>query len=196
MYKHFYSSIMIFSLLVISTHSADAHAINKHLEELYGASYLPFFIFAKLLPFIGLGLLAKKLTLSITNPQMPVFFILGITIGLVTAFQFEGFESAFLINNISIILSGILLLIPGNITNRLFVGLLLFFGLTLGYEHGLYLSHAHKFTWLYLLILGSGIAVFAVLSFFPERKVKFRKAVLQSVGVFLILCGITAVLLT
>ena len=88
-----------------------AHTISQHLEELYGETYLPLFIIAKILPFIGLGMLSSYQGLGILPFKNYWLMIMGISLGFVLSQITHEFHFLLFANNVGIVVIGLLLLV-------------------------------------------------------------------------------------
>ena len=191
--RKFQFLIAVIGLSIVGNTNIYAHTISRHIEELYGDTYLPLFILGKLLPFLGLGMLS----FGIKAFKMPInkLFVFVFMIGIALGFLFNGFALAFLLNNLAVLAIGVILLAFTVNLRYWIAGLFMLFGLSMGYEHGLYISHAHDFTWVYISIAG-----LRLLLFFLLRKTSFirnprRKILVYSMGIFMVLAGITLILL-
>jgi hydrogenase/urease accessory protein HupE len=185
--------ISVLALSIIGNTNIYAHTINQHLEELYGETYLPLFVLARLLPFIGLGMLAFN-----TNTKrfkIKWYFIIVLAVGVFLGFFIEVDGFIYWFNNLSVIASGIILLTVTKSEKKWLYGLLVIFGITLGFEHGIYIAHTQAFRWLYLMILASDLMVFLLLSSIQFIGHPRRKMIVYFTGIFLILFGIGSVLL-
>jgi len=173
-----------------------AHTISQHLEELYGDTYLPFYIISKLLLFVGLGMLAFNIK-KIKSPfQFRLLFFASIIPGMILGFHVEGGDFTLMYNNIGILLAGVLLLFNFDTSTRRFDNLFLLFGLTIGFEYGRYISHTGDLVWFYIILLSSGLIVFLLLNnlrFIGNSK---RNYLRYGAALFLIIVGIIVVLLT
>lgn len=173
-----------------------AHTISQHLQELYGETYLPLFIIAKLLPFIGLGMLSYKSGKSLI--PFPNFWMLltGIFLGIILAFIHENLSFFFIANNFQVILLGFLLLIISK-PNRLTIQLLLIIaGVSLGYEYNLNIAHAKEFKWLFVGLLITGLSIFILLSRVHFFEKGTKSIVRISTGFILVIAGLIVILLT
>lgn len=193
--KHFLILILLFIVFIYPT-SSNAHTISQHLEELYGQTYLPLFIIAKLLPFIGLGMLANATKSSQKNMGNQWFFILAIIAGIAIGYYFDVLQTLLVANKMSILIVGVLLLILNRPINFIAKILMIFFGCSLGYEYGLNIAHAVEFKWLFLLLLSIGISIFLTLSRFHFFKKGIYSTIRISVGIMLVIAGLIVILLT
>ena len=189
----FFVNVFLFFSVIVFSIPVYAHTINQHLEELYGETYLPLFALARLLPFIGLGMLTFNAN---AKPfKIKWYFIISLAVGVFLGFFIEVDRSIFWFNSLSVIASGIVLLTVTKSEKNWLYGLLVIFGITLGFEHGVYIAHAQEFRWLYLTILASGLMVFLLLSSIQFIGHQRRKLIVYFTGIFLILFGIGSVLL-
>lgn len=191
--KHFL--YFLFFVLTIPSNTY-AHTISQHLEELYGDTYLPFYIISKLLLFVGLGMLAFN-NKKIKSPfQFRLLFFASIVPGMILGFLIEGGDFILMCNIISISLAGVLLLFNLNTSTHIFDGLFLFFGLTVGFEYGKYISHTSDLLWFYIILLLCGLIVFLLLNNLRFIGNSRRNYLRHGVALFLIISGIIVVLLT
>lgn len=191
--KHFL--YFLFFVLTIPSNTY-AHTISQHLEELYGDTYLPFYIISKLLLFVGLGMLAFN-NKKIKSPfQFRLLFFASIVPGMILGFLIEGGDFILMCNIISISLAGVLLLFNLNTSTHIFDGLFLFFGLTVGFEYGKYIRHTSDLLWFYIILLLCGLIVFLLLNNLRFIGNSRRNYLRHGVALFLIISGIIVVLLT
>ena len=186
----------ILLLLSFIPHATFAHTISQHLGDLYGQTYLPVFIIAKILPFIGLGMLAYdqgKSRIPIKNHWM--VFIGVSTGGLLSLIQ-ENLDFIFIMNNVGIVIFGLLLIFITTPNKQSIQLVLLLAGVTLGYEYGLNISHSIEFKWLFSSILAVGLVLFIVLSRVQFFKVGVRSVMRISVGVLLVIAGLIVILMS
>lgn len=190
---HFLS---LYILLAILPQVSFAHTISQHIEELYGKTYLPVFIIAKLLPFIGLGMLSFNQGHSRISLNNHWVLFSGIVLGILFSFIHENLSIFFIGNSFGIILLGILLLLTRN-PNKEFVQLILLIaGISLGYEYGINIAHAMEFKWLFIGLLIVGLSIFMLLcqiQFFQKGVKSFIRI---AMGFLLVIAGLMVVLLT
>ncbi len=195
MFKDHSFKIMAILLALLVSAPTFAHTINQHMEQMYGIAYLPIFICARLLPFIGLGLLAHDSQKSNTF-QVHWRFFAALFFGLALGLNWHGGHFISMINNVGIIAIGILLLFVNKSSNKHLLKSFLIFGITIGYENGLFIEHSDDFRWMYISILASGVCLFLILNnihFIGNHK---RKIFLNMAGVIFILLGVFLVLLS
>ena len=170
-----------------------AHTISEQLEALYGETYLPLFVIAKVLPFIGLGTLVYAPGDKFLQSRW--LFICGIAIGFLLGFYLETNHNILFLNKIGIVFIGILILFPGKINHKFISVLSAFFGLGLGYENGISIAHTHDFLWVYIAILTIGIVLYSVLTTIEFIGNSKRNVIRFAIGFFMILSGLFVVLL-
>lgn len=191
---HLFKSLAIIHSMLIST-SAVAHTINQDMEHMYGTAYMPFFICARLLPFVGLGLMAHD-PLKSKSFQINWRFFLALIFGTALGFVWHGGHSVSMLNNMGIIAISMLLLFINSASNKYLLGSFLLLGLTIGYENGLYISHSEHFRWMYISILGGGICLFLGLNNMYLVGNPIRKIWLNIAGIAFLVLGIFIVLLS
>ena len=186
--------LSFFLIASVIPHITKAHTINQHLEELYGQAYLPFFIIAKLLPFLGMGILCYHRDTSY-RLRHNWWLLLGLGAGGLLSIFHESLMFFFIANNFGIIILGFLLLMLSR-SNQSFVAFLfLCYGISLGYEYSLNISHAREFTWLFIGLLTIGYLVYLLLSrvhFFAIGVFGYLRI---TMGILFILAGLFVVLL-
>lgn len=187
---------IILILIVIFPQELFAHTINQHLEELYGETYLSFFIIAKLLPFLGLGFMAFNIKLKDNSLQFRWIFFIGIVAGIILGFLYNGSYTPYLFNKFLIIGAGIALFYIKDTSGKIFNGIFLISGISLGLEDGIYMAHAHDYRWLYGLILVACLIPFLILNNIQFVGNPKRQWFLNASGIILIVCGLIVMLLT
>ena len=185
--------LITLGFLLCSYETSLAHTISEHLEALYGETYLPLFVIAKLLPYIGLGTLAYAPGEKFLQSRW--LFICGIAIGFLLGFNLVTNHYILFLNKIEIVFIGFLILFYTK-ANRKFIGVLgVFFGITLGYENGVSLAHTHDFKWVYIAIVTMGVVLYLVLSTIQFIGRPKRNVIRFAIGLFMILSGLFVVLL-
>lgn len=193
--SHFSASCILVGALAICT-DLYAHTIPHDLEQSYINTYLPLFFFAKLLPFIGLGILAFNTSLKGRSIQIRWQFFVALALGFALGYFTHTEFTTAAINKVGLVLIGILLIVAKNTSTR-FIEIFIFaFGATLGFEYGRYFLHTEDFIWYYVLSLGAGGLVYILLNNFRIIGKTKLQMPLQIFGVFLILSGLLMVLLT
>ncbi len=191
-----FSKFSIVSLALFLSLPIYAHTINQQIEELYGQTYLPLFILAKVLPFIGLGLIAYKTNEIKKWPQVRYPFLVALFIGITIGMAAEVGNTAMIVNTLSPIIIGILILFVKNTANKKFDVLFILMGISLGIEHGMMISHAHEIRWLFISLLALGFLLFITLNNIHLIGNPKRKIAVYTISLFMILFGIGMVLLT
>ena len=185
--------LITFGFLFCSYETSLAHTISEHLEALYGETYLPLFVIANLLPYIGLGTLAYVPGEKFLQSRW--LFICGIAIGFLLGFYLDTNHYILFLNKIEIVFIGFLILFYTK-ANRKFISVLgVCFGITLGYENGISLAHTHDFKWVYIAIVTMGIVLYLILSTIQFIGRPKRNVIRFAIGLFMILSGLFVVLL-
>lgn len=189
----FIVGVLFLSILISS--SSFAHTISRDLEQTYINSYFPLFFLAKLLPFIGLGVLAFN-----PNDEDNVFqfrwqFFAAMFPGLVLGYYLHNDFTTSMVNKVGLIFIGILLLFTKNTNNRAVVIVFFIFGITLGFEYGRHFLHTRDFMWYYAISLVVGSLTFILLNNFRIIGNPKLQAPLNVFSLFLIISGIVLVLL-
>lgn len=192
--KHFLISfIYVIAWLLYSDLSA--HTIPHDLEQAYGRTYLPLFFFVKLLPFLGLGILAFNTTAEGRVIQIRWQFFAAMILGLVLGYQLHNDMTTSMINKVGLVLIGILLIFTKNTNNRFIERSFFIFGATLGFEYGRHFLHTEDYMWYYVLSLITGNLFFILLNNFRIIGNIKLQIPLQIFSIFLIITGIILVLL-
>lgn len=173
-----------------------AHTISQHLAELYGQTYLPVYIVAKILPFIGLGMLAFNQGKSSIPFKNHWILFMGISLGAILSFLNETLDFIFMTNNVGIVISGLLLIIITTPNKQIIQLILVVAGVTLGYEYGINISHSMEFKWLFSSILAAGLTLFMVLSRIQFFRVGVRSMIRISAGLLLVIAGLIVILMS
>lgn len=192
--QYLFKTLAIIYGLLVSV-PAVAHTINQDMEQMYGTAYLPIFIYARLLPFVGLGLLSfdaqKNKSFQVHWP-----FFMPLIFGIALGFVWHGGHFISMFNNVGIIAIGLLLLFINSSANKYVLALFLGLGLTIGYENGLFIAHSGHFRWMYLSILGCGVCLFLILNNIHFVGNPRRKIILNIAGIIFLISGIFIVLLS
>ena len=183
-------SIMIFSIDV------SAHTISRDLELTYSRAYLLLFVLARLLPFIGLGILAFKTNTKGKTFQIRWQFFVCLLLGLIIGYHLHHGFSLSILNQVGLIFIGVLLIFTKSTEHKLILGTFLLFGLSLGFEYGRSFLHTENFMWFYILTLGAGSIIFILLNNFRIIGNPKFQIPLNIFSLFLIVSGIVLVLLT
>ncbi len=173
-----------------------AHTIGQHLEELYEKAYLPLFVLVRLLPFIGLGVLAGSHRLKNYPIKYSWLFLFSIVTGLIFGTFVDGGNIIPMINKVGIIFIGFLITLNKNVAAHGLISILILFGLTLGFEYGMYMAKTHEFREFYIILLMAGILLFAVMNLLYRFKYGKRKILQYGIGTLLITGGLIVLLLT
>jgi len=186
----------VYIIIIVTPRFLYAHTISQHLEELYGESYLPLFIIAKILPFIGLGMLSSNKGNSFLSLKNYWMFIVGICLGVLLSQWSHELNYFFIANNLGIVIIGLLLLVM-NLRHKIFIQLfVLLAGCTLGYEYNLNIVHADEFRWLFISLFLAGIAIFLILNQIQFYKQGANSIIRIAAGFLMVIAGLIVVLLT
>ena len=186
--------ILLFAML--SFIEAYAHTISRDLEQTYSRAYLLLFVLARLLPFVGLGILAFKTNTKEKTFQIRWQFFVCLFLGLLLGYHLHNDFSFSILNQVGLIFIGILLIFTKSTEHKLILGTFLLFGLSLGFEYGRSFLHTENFMWFYILTLGAGSGIFALLNNFQIIGNPKFQIPLNIFGLFLIVSGIVLVLLS
>ena len=182
--------------ILINPRQGFAHTISQHIQEMYGQAYLPLFILGALLPFVGPGVLAGKVSAGKKQFAIHLPLLLSVALGALGGFYIEVPEFILIFNRVSILLIGIVLVtVRGSVRSisKIFTVVL---GLTLGMESGMYIDHGMEYRWLYILILAFGLLTFHIFSNIRFGQKTKAASFHLITGILLILSGLIVVLLT
>lgn len=189
--------IPTFSMIVmLSSLDVFAHTINHDLEQTYSRAYLFLFILGRLLPFIGLGILAFKSNTIEKIFQIRWPFFICLLLGIILGYHLHHDFSVSIINQIGLIFIGILLIFTKNTQHNLISVTFFLFGSSLGFEYGSNFLHTENLMWLYIMTLGAGSIIFVLLN--NVRIIGNNKflILLNIFSLFLIISGIVLVLIS
>jgi len=192
----FLLSLLLLSFMLLIPHLTLAHTISQHLEELYGETYLPLFIIAKLLPFIGLGMLSYDQGSSKIPWKNQRMLLIGILPGIILSYFTEDLQFLLIMNKVEILLFGFLLLIINRPKKFSIQMIILIAGISLGYEYGINTAHAREFKWLFISLLLIGVSIFLVLNRFQFFRNGVMNLIRISSGILLVVAGLIVILLT
>lgn len=196
MSKPYFSIVFKVFIFILLPLISFGHTINQHLEELYGELYLPLFIIAELLPFIGLGTLAFNPASSRKQFQVKWPFLISLCSGLILGLIVREGDFTLIVNKIAILACGFLLLFAGESFSAKINFLFILLGITIGFENGLYIIQASEFMWLFISIFFSGILIFLFLNNIQLIGQPKRKMIQFAMALILILSGVVLILLT
>lgn len=187
---------VIFIITTLFCTNLAAHTINHELEQTYSEAYFQLFFISKLLPFIGLGILAFNPLSKTSGLQIrwPFFIFLGL--GLIIGYHNHYEFSVSMLNKVGLAFIGGLLIFTKNTNHNVTKRAFPIFGLTLGFEFGGSLMHTESLMWFYILTLGAGSIIFMVLNNFRIIGNPRLQIPVTFFGLILILAGIALILLT
>ena len=172
-----------------------AHTISQDLEQTYINSYIPLLFLAKMLPFIGLGILAFNSSAKGKIIQIRWQFFAAMFLGVVLGYNLHLDITTTMINKVGLVLIGALLIFTKNTNNRFVERAFFVFGATLGFEYGSHFLHTQDLLWYYVLSLGIGSLAFIFLNNFRVIGNPKLQLPLNVFSLFLIVSGIVLVLL-
>lgn len=173
-----------------------AHTIGHDLEQTYSKTYFQLFFISKLLPFIGLGILAFDPSVMRKSFQLRWLFFITLSLGLLVGYFFHSDFSLSMFNKVALIFIGGLLIFTKNTNQNLSKSACYIFGISLGFEYGGDFMHTESLMWFYILTLSVGILIFIVLNNVRIIGKPKLQVPLNILSIFLILAGIAMVLLT
>jgi len=188
--------LTILSLAMLSSIDVFAHTISRDLEQTYSRAYLFLFVLARLLPFIGLGILAYKTTAEGKAFQIRWSFYVCLFLGLVLGYYLHHDFSVSILNQVGLIFIGVLLILIKNTDHKLISGTFLLFGSSLGFEYGSNFLHTVNLMWFYFLTLGAGSIIFILLNNIRIIGNSKFQIPLNIFSLFLIVSGIVLVLIS
>ena len=193
--RHFLiPTILLFAML--SFFDVSAHTISRDLEQTYSRAYLLLFILARLLPFVGLGILAFKTNTKGKTFQIRWQFFVCLLLGLIIGYHLHHGFSISILNQVGLIFIGVLLIFIKSTESKLIFGTFILFGSSLGFEYGRSFLHTENFMWFYILTLGAGSVIFTLLNNFRIIGNPKFQIPLNIFSLFLIVSGIVLVLLS
>lgn len=187
---------IIFIISILFYTDLAAHTISHDLEQTYSKAYFQLFFISKLLPFIGLGILAFNTSVKgkVFQIRWPFFITLGL--GLIIGCHNHYDFSTSMLNKLGLIFIGGLLMFTKNTINDLSKRGFFIFGISLGYEYGGNFMHTESLMWFYILTLSAGSIIFMVLNNIRIIGNPTLQVPLNIFSLFLILAGIALILLT
>lgn len=193
--RHFLIPVFILISFLSST-GLFAHTISQELEQTYINAYLPIFIVAKILPFIGLGILAFNTNVEGSILQIRWQFFVALFLGLGLGYQIHSDFTTSMMNKVGLILIGVLLIFIKNTEHKLIERAFYIFGLAIGFEYGRSFLHTESLLWFYILTLALGSVSFIILNNFRIIGNPRLQIPLNIFSLFLILSGLLLVLLS
>ena len=194
MRKKYFLISFIFVIAWLLYSDLFAHTIPHDIEQAYSKTYLPLFFFAKLLPFLGLGILAFNTSAKGRVIQIRWQFFVALIPCLVLGYLLHSEMTTSMMNKVGLVLIGILLIFIKNTNNRFIERSFFIFGATLGFEYGRNFLHTENFMWYYVFSLGAGSLAFILLNNFRIIGNTKLQIPLQIFSIFLIISGIILVL--
>lgn len=185
--------ILIISILFCT--DLAAHTISHDLEQTYSKTYFQLFFISKLLPFIGLGILAFNPSVKGKGFQVRWLFFITLGLGLIVGYYNHSDFSLSMFNKVGLIFIGGLLIFTKNTNQDLSKRAFFIFGISLGFEYGGNFMHTESLMWFYILTLCVGISIFIVLNNVRIIGNPKLQIPLNIFGIFLIPAGIAMVLL-
>ena len=193
--RHFLIPIT-FLIAMLSSIDISAHTISQDLEQTYIKSYFPLFFVAKMLPFIGLGILAFNTNVEGKVLQIRWQFFVAMFFGLILGYYMHNDFTTSMVNKVGLIFIGGLLIFTKNTINGVVKGAFFIFGLTLGFEYGKSFLHSESLLWFYILTLVTGGIIYIFLNNIRIIGNPMLQIPLNIFSLFLIISGIILVLLT
>lgn len=192
--SYFFIVGVLLQSILISTNSY-AHTISRDLEQTYINSYFPLFFLARILPFLGLGILAFNTKIQKQVFQLRWLFFVFLLLGLIIGYHVHHNFTTLIANKAGLIVIGALLIFTKNTMHDFVKGAIFIFGLSLGFEYGRSFLHSQDFLWYYVLSLGIGSLTFILLNNFRIIGNPKLQIPLNILSLFLIVSGIVLVLL-
>lgn len=139
--KNKIKSVAIFTLLVslFFTRHVEAHAIGQRLGDFYGGLLHPILILRHVLPLIALSLVAGQHGAEVGRKSLYIF-LGSISGGAIISVLLPPISSVLFINELSLVITGLMVAIAYPYSKWIIYLLVLLFGFTHGYENGLELS--------------------------------------------------------
>ena len=159
-------------------------------------SYLPLFILSKVIPFVGLGLIAGEANFRRSFLSIDIIFILTLFLGFLLAFATSELSIFLFINNFLILVLGSMMLSIERLNGWLKMTILILAGFSLGYEYALDIFKFDEFRWMFSALLGTGLISYLILTRMRIFSNSSWKALRFILGVFFVGMGIIVVLLT
>lgn len=182
-------------LFLFSDLATEAHIINRDLEQGYTTVYLQIYLTDKLLPFLGLGLLANTSEKKVALLDIQWVLTGVLLVGLITGTQLHEHYHVEMANHIGMIITGSLLLFKIQANHKLINVILYSFGFSVGLEFGNMLINMQDFYVHVGLSFLLGLTILTILKnlYFDHR---FLINLARSFGLLLILAGIILILLS
>jgi len=189
---------LLFIILILQTlpfHSVYGHTIGSSLGHSYGTVYTILYFIGRIIPFIGLGILAKYPARQIGYSAILWQFIATLGTGIVLGYHFHDYLSTAYFNYFLTAGIGFLMLFYTGKYPFAIRSIILLCCLPLGFDFGLHFNHADA--WLGYMI---SICVTAIVAFLLLTKIfiKFNNRlqwVQQMIGILLVIAAILSILL-
>jgi hypothetical protein len=190
-----YLLLLLASCFVFPVHGVYAHIINSNLGHSYGTIYTVLYFIAKVIPFIGLGILAQFPARKIGFSRILWEFLAMLGAGIVLGYHFHDYFATAYFNYFLTVIIGVLIIFYSGKHTAAIRSLIILSCLPLGFEFGLHFGHADA--WLSYMIAISMTSIAAFMGFsllFIKFDVRYRW-VQQTIGILLVIAGIFLILL-
>ena len=172
------------------------HTISQHFREFYSIAYLPLYVFAKILPFAGIGLLSKNYVLRSFPYRFSLTFIISLLIGLSVALINDNIPFFLIMNDFLVLIIGFVLIFYRKTSMHIQVAIIIISGISIGYEDTLHIARGIEYRWLFITLFAAGIVIFLLISrtHFP---LKDRTDLIRAIsGTVFLIVGIFVILMT
>jgi hydrogenase/urease accessory protein HupE len=195
MKKAYFLILTTFIWMAVPTSRAFGHIISSDIGHSYGTIYTVLYFIARIIPFIGLGILAQYPARKIGFSKLLWKFFSMFGAGIVLGYHFHDYFSTAFFNYLLTVVIGFLIIFNSGKHTTAIQSLIILSCLPLGFEFGLHFSHADAWLSYMIAICLTSIAAYMGFSYlFMKLDVRYRW-VQQSIGVILVIAGIVLILL-
>jgi hypothetical protein len=190
-----YNLLLVTSCFVLPVHGIYAHIISSDIGHSYGTIYTVLYFIARIIPFIGLGILAQYPARKIGFSKLLWEFFAMLGAGIVLGYHFHDYFSTAYLNYFLTVVIGFLIIFYSAKHTTAIRSLIILSCLPLGFEFGLHFGHVDA--WLNYMIAICLTSIAAYMGFsqlFMKLDVRYRW-VQQTMGMFLIIAGSLLILL-
>ncbi|MDZ7608464.1 MAG: hypothetical protein U5K79_23405 [Cyclobacteriaceae bacterium] len=189
--RHFLLLLMV----ALAPHLAFAHTIDSSLGHSYSTVFVVVYFLARILPFVGLGIMAKYPARQMGYLKFSWQFIAMLGAGIVLGYHFHDYLSTAYFNYFLIVAFGFLMYFNSGKHPAAIRSMILISCLPLGFDFGSHFSHADAWLGYMISILVTAIATFMGLSrLFIQLHDRYQW-VQQMAGILLIIAGFLLILL-
>jgi len=190
-----YLLLVISILLVFSSSSLYAHTISSSLGHSYSSIYVIIYFASRVLPFIGLGILANYPSRQIGYSRMLWEFFTMLGTGIILGYLFHDYLSTAYFNYFLTVGIGVLMIFYAGKFPLAIRSFIILSCLPLGFDFGMHFNHSDAWLGYMIAILIVAMAAFMGLSKLFMKLNNHYLWVQQTLGGLLVMAGVLLILL-